>query len=168
MPTRDILAGADPDCVWPVGVDSHTADGIGILIIEQRRPGGAPVLGLPHAATADADVPCALSLRVDRDIRNAPGHESRADTAKLKSLECSLIKSRIDSLLVGSENGRERQRKIRDAENQTFHGDPLVLIVLAEGLCSLPGDNPQIHSFATLRPMENLFDVSGKVALVTG
>jgi hypothetical protein len=68
VPAADVLARADPDRIRVVGVDRHATDRIGILVFEDGFPGRALVDGLPDTAAADADVPGAVVVRVDRDI----------------------------------------------------------------------------------------------------
>src|SRR5262249_31639420 len=45
-----VLAGADPDDVGVLRVEDDAADRVRALVVEDRRPGGAGVGGLPDAA----------------------------------------------------------------------------------------------------------------------
>ena len=45
-----VLAGADPDDGGVLGVDGDPADGVGAVVVEDGRPGGAVVGGRPDAA----------------------------------------------------------------------------------------------------------------------
>jgi len=105
VPARNVLARADPDRARVVRVDGHAAYGIGVFIVEDRRPGRAAVFGLPDSATANADVPGALSFGVDGDVRDTAGHEGRADAAKFEALEGCLIEAGVGFFVVGGEYG---------------------------------------------------------------
>ena len=78
------LPGADPDQVWVGLVEGDVADGAGRLVVEERRPRGAVVLGLPDASGPGRDVED-LRLRLDDgEVGDAPAHERGADLAVLQ------------------------------------------------------------------------------------
>ena len=77
-----VLAGAEPDDVRVLRVDGHRAERIGAVLVEDRRPGIAAVLGLPQIARGRSDVPDAGILRVDGDIRDAAGRQARSEAAE--------------------------------------------------------------------------------------
>ena len=52
-----VLAGADPDDVRVLRIERDAADRVRAFAVEDRRPGGAGVGGLPDAARGHRDVP---------------------------------------------------------------------------------------------------------------
>ena len=66
-----VLARAHPDHRW-FGIDHDGADGVRAVVVEDRRPGGARVCRLPHAAGADRDVPDIAVLRIDGNVDDPP------------------------------------------------------------------------------------------------
>ena len=66
------------------GVEGDRADRVGPLSVEDRRPCGPGVLGLPHAPRTDGDVPGGAAIGVDRDIGDPAAHERRADRPQLQ------------------------------------------------------------------------------------
>ena len=78
------LAGADPHEVRVRLVEGDIADRTGRLVVEERRPGGAVVLGLPDAAGAGGDVED-LRLRLDDgEVGDPPAHQRRTELAVLE------------------------------------------------------------------------------------
>ena len=82
MAPADVLPGADPDHVGVFGVESDLADRVGGLVLENGRPGGAGVGGLPDPARAGGHVPGARNGGMDRDIGDAAAHQAGADAAQ--------------------------------------------------------------------------------------
>ena len=78
-PLARVLAGPEPDHVGVGGVDRDRAGGVRGVVVEDGRPGGAAVLGLPDVRRGGGDVPHAPVGRVDRHVRDPAGHEGRAD-----------------------------------------------------------------------------------------
>ena len=72
-----VLAGADPDDVRVLRVEGDAADGVRTLAVEDRRPGGAGVGRLPHAAGGHRDEVMGAVARVDREADDAAGREPR-------------------------------------------------------------------------------------------
>jgi hypothetical protein len=68
------------------------------LIVEDRLPGGAGVLGLPHATRADRHVPHAAVLGVDGDIRDASAVDRGSDVAERESLVVRRPEARVTFL----------------------------------------------------------------------
>ena len=97
-----VLAGAEPDRVRVARIERDAADGIGILLVEDRRPGGAGILGLPDVAAADADVPDVRVVGVHGDVGDAAGHQCRADGAHLEPGEGAFVEARSVGLLGGA------------------------------------------------------------------
>ena len=79
VPAAHVLAGAHPDDLGVAGVEGDVADRIGGLVIEDRRPGGAGVAGLPHASGTHRDVPHGRVGRVDFDVGDATARNRRPD-----------------------------------------------------------------------------------------
>ena len=72
------LARADPHEIRVRLVDGHVADRTRRLVVEQRRPRGAVVLGLPQPAGRGPEIED-LRLRLDDvEVGDAPPHERRA------------------------------------------------------------------------------------------
>ncbi len=82
-----VLAGADPDGFGIRRVERDAPDRVRRLIVEDRRPGGARVPGLPHAARSNRDVPGGPSLRVNRNVADAARHDGGADVAQREARE---------------------------------------------------------------------------------
>ena len=77
-----VLAGADPDDVRVLRVDRDAADRVGALAVEDGRPGGPGVLGLPDAARGHGQEPALLVGRVHGDVGDAAGGDGRPDAAQ--------------------------------------------------------------------------------------
>ena len=86
-----VLAGAEPDDVGVGGIDGDRARGVRGVVVEDGRPGGAPVLGLPHVRRARRHVPNAPVRGIDGHVGDAPGHEGRADAAQFEGREEVLV-----------------------------------------------------------------------------
>ena len=126
VPSRDVFARANPDGARVVRIDRYATDGVGVLVVEDRLPGGTAVNGFPDAAATHSDVPGALPLRVNRDVRDAPRHECRADAAKLETFKGIFIEAGFGFLLVsGGEYRRGGQCQKHGAKTQALHRNPL-------------------------------------------
>src|ERR1700748_3253381 len=77
-----VLTGTDPDDVGVFGIDGDCADGVGAFAVEDGSKCCAVILGLPHAATGDADEIAGAIVRVDSDSGHASGDHGRADGAE--------------------------------------------------------------------------------------
>ena len=86
VPPAHVFAGPDPHDVGVGGVDGDRTDGVRRLIVKDGRPGDPRIHGLPDAARSDRDVPGGRVVGVDRDVRDAPSHERRADSAQREPL----------------------------------------------------------------------------------
>ena len=124
-----VLARADPDDVRVLRVQGHATDGVGALVVEDRRPGRAGVVGLPHSARGDGNE---LPLRlpgVDRDVADSSGDETRSETPQRQAgeglgLERSLVL--LGFFLLRMDGGRQEEAGQRQAERQAFHEALLV------------------------------------------
>ncbi len=124
VPAADVLARAHPDRVRIVGIDRDAADRVGVLVVEDRFPGRPRVDRLPDAAAADADVPGALVVRVDRDIGDSPRHECRPDAAHFQSLERLFVESRFDVLVVGGKHRKRNECEHGSNKRKSLHDFP--------------------------------------------
>jgi hypothetical protein len=95
VPAADVFPRTDPDRLGTVGIDRHATDGVGHLLVEDRRPGRTGVGRLPHTAAADGNVPAALIFRVHRDVGDPAGHQGGAESAKLEPFERLGLQTRI-------------------------------------------------------------------------
>ena len=127
-----VLARADPDDVRVLRVEGHATDGVGALVVEDRRPGRARVVGLPHSARGDGNE---LPLRlpgVDRDVADTSGDEARPETPQRQAaeglgLERSLVLVGLLGRFVLCVDGeRQEEAGQRQAERQSFHEALLV------------------------------------------
>ncbi len=116
---RVVLAAADPDGERVVRIDRHRADRERPLAVEDRRPGGAGVLGRPDAARGDRDDPAKRLGRVDRDLGDAPRGERRADLAQREAGE-----QLLGGMLFGRGRafGRRGAGGQREGEGEGGHG----------------------------------------------
>src|SRR5262249_52237830 len=80
-----VLAGAYPDDVGVLRVQGDVADRVGALFVENGRPGGAGVLGLPDAAAGDRDIVVSAVGGVDGEADDAAGEEGRPEGAQLEA-----------------------------------------------------------------------------------
>ena len=101
------LPGADPDQVRIRLVERDGSDGARRLIVEERRPGSAVVLGLPDPSRARAYIED-LRLRLHhRDVRDAPTHERRPELAILEMRDGRLERG-LGMRVPGGEQGGSR------------------------------------------------------------
>ena len=63
-------------------IEGDGADGVGGLFVEQRRPGGAGVVGTPDPAGPHGYKPGGGIVRLNLDMRDAPRHEGGADVSQ--------------------------------------------------------------------------------------
>ena len=104
------LPGADPDQVRVRLVEGDVADGARGLVVEDRRPRGAVVPGLPDAARAGADEED-LRLRLDhREVRDAAAHERGPELAVLEMREGGLERG-LGVGMRGCERGSDQRDK---------------------------------------------------------
>jgi hypothetical protein len=81
-PLAVVFAGAHPDHQRVLRVDGQGAHRIRGLVIEDRGPGDAGVLGLPDPARGHPPVPGALVGRIDHDVRDPARGQRRSDAAE--------------------------------------------------------------------------------------
>ena len=112
--TAMVLTGADPDRVRIVRINRHRADGINALIIEDRRPGRAGILGAPDTAGTDTDNPGRRIILHDLDIADPAGHQGRADRAEFQTGECTGIHRTAIAVIFRLCTGRLRQNAEQD------------------------------------------------------
>src|ERR1019366_9766877 len=74
-----VLAGAHPDHGGVLGIYGDPTDGVGAVVVEDRRPGGAVVGGGEDVAGSHGDQGVVGIVREHRDLGNASGDESRGD-----------------------------------------------------------------------------------------
>jgi len=86
-PLAVILATADPDDVRVRLIDGHAPNRVDVLAVEDRRPGGSRVDGLPDAARPHRHVVDVFLGGMDREVADPPGGQGRADAAELESRE---------------------------------------------------------------------------------
>ena len=102
------FAGADPDQVRVRLVEGHVADGARGLVVEDRRPRGAVILGLPDAARARADVED-LRLRLHHgEVGDAPAHERGPEFAILQVRDGGLERG-LGVGVSGCEHGSDQR-----------------------------------------------------------
>src|SRR4029079_643982 len=92
VPERDaalvvVFTRPQPHNVRVPGIDFHGAQGVGRIVVEDRRERGAAVFGLEQAARGAGDIPDVRVLRVDLDVRNASGRDVRSYRSQGQSLE---------------------------------------------------------------------------------
>jgi len=85
--SADIFTGADPYCVTIRRIDGDATDGVGTIAIEDGLPGGTRIDGFPEIAGSSGHVPGVGFDRINGDITDPSGHESRPDGPKLQGAD---------------------------------------------------------------------------------
>ncbi len=122
-----VLAGAEPHHVRVLGVDGHRAERVRAVILEDRRPGVAAILGLPEIAGRRRRIPDVRVPGIDRDVGNAAGGQAGAEAPEFERLEG--VDGQAGTALAvqhgdcGQRAGRQQQRAHGDI--QTCHGSRL-------------------------------------------
>jgi hypothetical protein len=102
--TAHVLASADPYDVGVGRIQGDATHRVGRLVVEDRLPGDAGVLRLPHSPRADRDVPHAAVARADGDVGSPTAHQGGADAAQREAPE------RLFRHAVVAGRGRGRRR----------------------------------------------------------
>jgi len=124
-----VLARADPDDVGIGRIDGDAADGIAALVVEDRLPRDARVVGLPDIPRADRDVPVVGIARVDGDVADASRHQCRADAAEFQAGKGPRLPGSLVILVIRGGDRRDQdneqaceQERLREARHEVPFG----------------------------------------------